>query len=225
MLALYGGTFNPVHVGHLHVANTVCERLGLTQLGLVLSARPPHRDPVPVEHRWQMLQLACADQPRLYADDREMRRTQASFTIDTLRNQRRRRPFEPLFWVIGMDSLLTFRSWYRWWRILDLAHLVVVRRPGYPLRLDSTLRAIVRRRGWIPSVGGVRRAGRSSSACRPPGVAGRIVLLEEPMLRVSSSAIRQQLQAEGGRAQQVLPSVADYITEHKLYNSVSEAQV
>jgi len=219
LLALYGGTFNPVHVGHLHVANTVCERLGLNhfgQLGLVLSARPPHRDPVPVEHRWRMLQLACADQPWLYADDREMRRSKASFTVDTLLNQRRRKPFEPLFWVIGMDSLLTFRSWYRWWRILDLAHLVVVRRPGYPLRLDSTLRAIVRRRGWIPS---------SSGTARPPGVAGRIVLLEEPMLRVSSSDIRHQLQSEGGRAQQVLPSIADYIAEHKLYNTVSEASV
>ncbi len=172
-----------------------------------------------------MLQLACADQPLLYADDREMRRTKASFTVDTLRNQRRRKPFEPLFWVIGMDSLLTFRSWYRWWRILDLAHLVVVRRPGYPLRLDSTLRAIVRRRGWIPSVGGASRAGRAGARSRPPGVAGRIVLLEEPMLRVSSSVIRHQLRTEGGRAQQVLPSIADYITEHKLYNSVSEAQV
>lgn len=219
MLALYGGTFNPVHIGHLHVANTVCERLGLSRLGLVLSARPPHRDSVPVEHRWQMLQLACADQPRLYADDREMRRAKASFTVDTLRNQRRRRPFEPLFWVIGMDSLLTFRSWYRWWRILDLAHLVVVRRPGYPLRLDSTLRAIVRRRGWVPP------AGTTGHSNRPPGVAGRIVLLEEPMLRVSSSAIRHQLQTEGGRAQQVLPCIANYITEHRLYNTLSEAPV
>jgi len=222
LLALYGGTFNPVHVGHLHVANTVCERLGLDRLGLVLSARPPHRDPVPVEHRWQMLQLACANQPRLYADDREMRRSKASFTVDTLLNQRRRKPFEPLFWVIGMDSLLTFRSWYRWWRILELAHLVVVRRPGYPQRLDSTLRAIVQQRGWIPTVDGVIGSRRSS---KPLGVAGRIIVLEEPMLRVSSSAIRGQLQTNGGRAADVLPSVADYITEHRLYSTLSEAQV
>lgn len=211
MIALYGGTFNPVHVGHLHVANTVCERLDLPELRLVLSARPPHRDPVPVEHRWQMLTLACAAQPRLQADDREMRRARASYTVDTLANERRRRVAAPVFWVIGMDSLLTFRSWYRWWRILDLAHLVVVRRPGYPLRLDPTLRSIVRRRGFIPPVGAI------GAASRPPGVAGRIVLLEEPMLRVSASGIRQQLRDTAGRATNVVPQVADYIEQHKLY--------
>ncbi len=211
MIALYGGTFNPVHVGHLHVANTVCERLGLSDMQLVLSARPPHRDPVPVEHRWRMLQLACAGYPHLHADDREMRRSRASYTLDTLTEERRRRPAEPLFWIIGMDSLLTFRSWHRWWRILDLAHLVVVKRPGYPLRLDPTLRAIVRRRGWEA------RSGLSRQHRAPPGLRGRIVLLDAPMLRVSASSIRQRLHQQGGRAQQVVPRVADYIEEHKLY--------
>lgn len=216
MIALYGGTFNPVHVGHLHVANTVCERLGLPNLHLVLSAHPPHRDPVPVEHRWQMLQLACKNQPHLLADDREMRRSKASFTVDTLLQERRRRPATPVYWVIGMDSLLTFRSWYRWWRILDLAHLVVVRRPGYPLRLDPTMRGIVRRRGFLP------RAGVAGRRNAPPGVAGRIVMLEEPMLPVSATQIRQQLREQAGREQDgrasfVVPAVADYIDEHKLY--------
>lgn len=211
MTALYGGTFNPVHIGHLHVADTVCGVLGLPELRLVLSARPPHRDPVPVEHRWQMLQLACDGEPRLLADDREIRRKRASYTVDTLRNERRRAPAKPLYWVIGMDSWLTFRSWYQWWRILDLAHLVVVRRPGYPVRLDPTLRSIVRRRGFIPSVS-ARGADR-----RPAGVAGRIVWLEEPMLRVSSSNIRTRLRDAGGRAPNVVPQVADYIEQHGLY--------
>ena len=195
---------------------------------MVLSARPPHRDSVPVEHRWHMLERACADEPRLVADDREIQRIKASYTLDTLRNQRRRAPHEPLFWIIGMDSLLTFRSWYRWWRILDLAHLVVVRRPGYPLRLDPTLRAIVRRRGWIPSAADRKRNN------IPSGVAGRILLLEEAMLRVSSSEIRRQLQKASaglatktntktkkrrGRAANVPPSIADYIEHHGLYRS------
>jgi len=211
LTALYGGTFNPVHTGHLHVANTVCEQLDLPELRLVLSARPPHRDPVPVEHRWQMLRLACAKQPRLKADDREMRRSRASYTVDTLGNERRHSVATPLYWVIGMDSLLTFRSWHRWWRILDLAHLVVVRRPGYPLRLDPGLRSIVRRRGFVPA------PDARGAARRPAGVAGRIVLLEEPMLRVSSSGIRAQVRASGGRAPHVVPQVADYIEQHGLY--------
>jgi len=213
LTALYGGTFNPVHVGHLHVASTVCERLDLPQVRMVLSARPPHRDPVPVEHRWRMLELACAPVAELVPDDREMRRAKASFTVDTLTNERRRNPAAALYWVIGMDSLLTLRLWYRWWRLLDLAHLVVVRRPGYALRLDPALRRIVRRRGWVPA------AGARGARARPPGVAGRIVLLEEPMLRVSASGIRQTLSERGGRAPHVASAVADYIASHRLYEN------
>ena len=200
------------------MAKILHARLGLTDLRLVLSARPPHRDPVPVEHRWQMLRLACEEHSWLHADDREVRRAEASYTVDTLANQRRQAPYQPLYWVIGMDSLLSFRSWYRWWRILDLAHLVVVPRPGYPLRMDTTLRSIMRRRGFSVS------ANRPVRDNRPPGVAGRILLLDDPMLPVSSTEIRQQLRTKGGRAPSVLPRIADYIEQQGLYSAPTEAK-
>lgn len=213
MIALYGGTFNPVHIGHLHVAATVADRLQLAEIRLVLSARPPHRDPVPVTHRMRMLELGCAEDDRFVADDREAQRSSASYTVDTLANARRRRPHSPIFWVIGMDSLLTLRSWHLWWRLLDLAHLVVVRRPGYPLHLDPVLRGLVQRRGFVPP-----RWARGRD-CRPRGVAGSIVMLEEPMLAVSASGIRQDLRQ--GRTEQgckqVVPAVANYIAQHRLY--------
>ena len=205
----------------MHVAATVADRLQLQQIRLVLSARPPHRDPVPVCHRWRMLELGCAEDERFVADDREVLRPAASYTIDTLTHERRRRPHDAIFWVIGMDSLLTLRSWYRWWRLLDLAHLVVVRRPGYSRQLDPVLRSLVARRGFVPPpwAGG--------DDCRPRGVAGSIVMLEEAMLPVSASGIRQDLRRQSiankehatARAKQVVPSVADYITEHGLYRS------
>ena len=158
----------------MHVATTVCEQLGVQNVRMVLSARPPHRDSVPVNHRWQMLQLACATDPRLIADDREMLRNKASYTVDTLRAERRRAPARPLFWVIGMDSLLTFTTWYRWWRILDLAHLVVVRRPGYPERLGPLLRSIVAARLWAVPAAAAERDARASAAwrCRENSYAG-----------------------------------------------------
>lgn len=217
MIALYGGTFNPVHVGHLHVAATVADRLQLPEIRLVLSARPPHRDPVPVGHRLQMLELGCAEDDRFVADDREVQRRKASYTVDTLINERRRHPYSAIYWVIGMDSLLTLRSWYQWWRLLDLAHLVVVRRPGYRLQLDPVLRGLVQHRGFVPP------PWARGSDCRPRGVAGSIVMLEEPMLAVSASSIRQDLRSCSGSVRQpvrdVTPAVADYIAQHELYRS------
>lgn len=215
MTALYGGTFNPTHNGHLHVARAVADQLGLASVNMVLSARPPHRDPVPVADRWAMLELACQVDPRLRPDDRELSRSEMSYTVDTLALARREKPWEPLYWVIGMDSLLTLTSWHRWWRILQLAHLVVVRRPGYRAGTAASLRRLAQRRLWHPP-SGVGKAGRQGDAAQPPGLAGRIVLLQQPMLAVSGTQIRDDARA-GRPLSGVLDNVADYINEHSLY--------
>ena len=82
MICLFGGTFDPIHLGHMHAALTVCEALSLDQVHMVLSAQPAHRDPTGAtsQQRWQMLELACESQPQLVADDREMRRSGPSYT-------------------------------------------------------------------------------------------------------------------------------------------------
>lgn len=211
MTALYGGTFNPIHQGHLQVARTVAQQLGLPRVNLVLSARPPHRDPVPVAHRWAMLELACQTDDRFWPDDRELSRSELSYTVDTLSLARRQTPWAPLYWVIGMDSLLTLTSWHRWWRILQLAHLVVVRRPGFRVGTAASLRRLAQARFWQPPQGG-------AIGSQPPGLAGRIVLLPQPMLPISSTGIRSAVRA--GRAPSgVLDSVANYISQHSLYQS------
>jgi nicotinate-nucleotide adenylyltransferase len=201
-----------VHNGHLHVARSVCDRLGLDAVHLVLSARPPHRDAVAWADRWAMLGLACANDSRLVADDREAHRNARSYTVDTLTLARRQAPSEQLFWIVGMDSLLALTSWYRWWRILQLAHLVVVRRPGYPLRLGAQLRHQVQRRLWR-STGRVTRRG---AALRPPTPAGRILFLEEEMLQVSATSIRATIN-NGSVAADLPETVSDYIQSCGLY--------
>ncbi|MEM7217166.1 MAG: nicotinate-nucleotide adenylyltransferase [Pseudomonadota bacterium] len=224
---LYGGTFNPVHRGHVEVATTAATVLGIERVHLVLSARPPHRQLVPVVHRWAMLRLACAADARLVADDTEVRRELAqldgdaadvaaarpSYTVDTLRALRLQTPDVPLYFLIGMDSLLTLASWYRWWRIVQLCHLVVLRRPGY--RLDALLPPIsqvLERRVFRPT----------ASLPRPRGAGGRIVLLDAPMPDVSSSAIRRALGADRQAALADVPAaVADYIRSAGLYRDAS----
>ena len=214
---LYGGTFNPVHRGHIQVATTAADVLGIERVHLVLSARPPHRRLVPVQHRWAMLQLACDADERLLADDSEVRRElsragaepRPSYTVDTLLKARQREPDVPLYFLIGMDSLLTLASWFQWWRILQLCHLVVLPRPGYERSaLKPPISAEVRRRGFRPQ----------PDAPRPRGAGGRIVLLDKPMPEISSSAIRRALAADEQTVLADVPeAVADYIRAQRLY--------
>ncbi len=213
MICLFGGTFDPVHFGHLHAARSVCESLGMSNIRLLLAARPGHRAApgAPVEHRWRMLELACAGDPRLRPDDREVRRARRtarpSYTVDTLEEVRTEAPDEPLFWVIGSDAFRGLPTWHRWHEVLDLAHLVVLRRPGVPLLLAGPLEALT-------------EARRTREV--PDGPAGRILILDVLMRSISSTAVRAAL-AEGAPTDHLLPAaVYTYISRHDLYGVRSD---
>ena len=204
MICLFGGTFDPVHLGHLHAAETVCAALDVPRVQLVLSARPSHRGTTgaAVGHRWRMLTLACAAHPRLQPDDREVRRSGPSYTVQTLEEVRRECPAGPICWVIGSDAFALLATWHRWRRVLELANLVVLRRPGHSLKLDETLSGLLRQRR-IDSVRDVD--------------AGGILVLTRRMRDVAAREIRATL-AAGGNVDHLLPEpVAAYIREHHLY--------
>ena len=207
MICLFGGTFDPVHRGHLHAALSVCEALGIDEIRLILSARPSHRKTpgATISQRWDMLCLACASDPRLRPDDREIRRARPSFTVDTLAELRAEHPREPLVWVIGSDAYALLPSWYQWQRVLELCHLLVLNRPGHALDLNDTMRRFT-----------------AAAMVTDPLVLesqshGRILVLERPMEQVSAEAIRAII-AAGGNADHLLPvAVATYIRTHSLY--------
>jgi nicotinate-nucleotide adenylyltransferase len=206
LICLFGGTFDPVHLGHLHAAEAVCQALDLSEISLVLSARPSHKDTTgaSVEDRWAMLSLACADRDRLRPDDREVHRPQLSFTVETLRELRARHPQTPLAWVIGSDAYALLPSWYEWREVLELANLVVLKRPGHSLNLDDTMRKLT-----------AAQQVDSLADCHHGG----ILLLDTPMREVSAEKIRAILRT-GGDAGHLLPGpVAIYIKEHGLYDS------
>ena len=213
MICLLGGTFDPVHLGHLHGARQVCIALGLRQINLVLSARPGHRDApgASVSHRWRMLQLACADDDRLVADDREIRRAakgeRPSYTVDTLEEIRRRAPDEQLLWVLGSDAFMELPTWHRWREVLNLAHLVVLQRPGASLAPSGELADLL-------------RTHRLSDP--PETLCGGIFCLEAEMQDVSASRVRAIL-AAGSSAGDLLPAtVCTYIKKHGLYGVFSD---
>lgn len=204
MICLFGGTFDPVHVGHIHAAATVCAALGLAEIRMVLSARPSHKRATgaSLDHRWEMLKLACEDHPELTPDDREMHRPRPSYTVETLEEILAEQPTESIAWVIGSDAFALLPSWHRWREVLELASLVVLSRPGHALQLSEEMAELT-------------AAHRLDSLENV--AAGGIVLLEEDMVEVAAEDIRAGL-AEGRDMSHLLPErVGAYIRQHGLY--------
>ncbi len=138
-MGIYGGTFDPVHHGHLRPALEVMEALALGEVCFVPNGRPPHRDSpgCTAEQRLQMLQAALAGQPGFSIDERELGRAGPSWTVDTLEQIRAEQGARPLCLIMGMDAFLGLPEWHRWQDLLALAHLVVMRRPGWKLPRDT----------------------------------------------------------------------------------------
>jgi nicotinate-nucleotide adenylyltransferase len=185
-VGLFGGTFDPVHIGHLRTAVELREQLGLQRVLLVPSARPPHRAPprASAADRFAMLAAAIGDEPGLVADDRELRRPGPSYTIDTLIELRAELgPAAILCLCVGMDALSGLAGWRRWREFTDFAHLVVAARPGWQAPASGPIAE------WLAA----RRVEDPRQLhCAPQG---RVLILELTLLPVSSSRIRADLAA------------------------------
>jgi len=209
----YGGTFDPIHLGHLAIARAAHDELRVP-VRLVPSADPPHRAPpgANAEQRAHMLALALQDEPGLCLDLRELTRAELSdrpsYTYDTLLELRRALgPERPIAWLLGADSFVALPSWHRWQDLLTLAHLVVAERPGASLEADLPAALAERLRGaWA------QQAGQLSQA-----PAGRVWRLRQPLRSESASEVRARI-ADGGDWRALLPAaVAGYVAAHGLY--------
>lgn len=205
---VFGGTFDPVHYGHLRSALELVERLQLERLRLMPSARPPHRDAplCSAAHRVAMVELAVAPEPRLTCDSRELHRSGVSYTIDSLIDLRAELSAEGgLCMVMGCDAVLGITGWHRWRELLDWAHIVIIARPGWALPRTGEVAQWLREHR-LDDCSGLRQ--------RP---AGGIVIEELRPLAISSTEIRHLL-AGGQSARYLLPqSVLDYMQTHQLY--------
>ncbi len=210
-ILLFGGTFDPIHLGHLRVCLEAGEALAADEVWLVPAATPPNRakPEVSAAARAQMLERALEGQSVMRSDLRELLRQEAgkpSYTIDTLRELRTEiGPTRPLVWLLGADQIARLDTWKEWQRLLDFAHLAVLSRPNSatpPHHVDAFLRA--------------HRAPKSDINTAP---AGFLVGVEVSQLAISATKVRAILKA-GQSARYLVPdSVLDYITEHRLYRS------
>ncbi|WP_295520243.1 nicotinate-nucleotide adenylyltransferase [uncultured Stenotrophomonas sp.] len=210
----YGGTFDPVHLGHLAIARAARDELQVA-VRMLPAADPPHRAApgATAEQRCRMLSLAIGDEPGLLLDRRELDRAardsgRPSYTVDTLRELRAELgPSRPLAWLVGADSLLALPAWNEWQALFGLAHFIVAERPGSPLR-DAVA-------GELGQALEGRWADNEQSLFASP--AGRVLRLHQPLRGESASAVRTQIAAGGPWRAMLPPAVADYVADQRLY--------
>jgi nicotinate-nucleotide adenylyltransferase len=218
-LGIFGGTFDPVHYGHLRAALDVKRALGLDELRLVPARDPPHRgEPsASAADRKAMLELALIEFPALALDTRELDRTGKSYTIVTLEELRREMPRRPIVLIMGVDAFAGLPSWHRWEALVDFAHIAVVTRPG--ASIDDALRGPLVRL-WHER----HREGPDQVETAP---AGTIFALSVTPHRISATAIRAALAGGKGGEAAVLhmlpPAVLAYIELHQLYRPGPDA--
>jgi len=193
-IGIFGGTFDPIHYGHLRTAFELLQALRLAEVRLVPAGRPPHRDPplCDADRRLEMLRAAAAEQPGFVVDDRELRRAGPSYTVTTLRELRAEAPARPLCLIVGMDAFLGLPQWHEWRALVELAHIVVAHRPGWSAPGHGPLGELLAQRG----------TGRVEDLHAAP--AGRIHVRAVTQLEISSSALRELIVA-GSDPRYLLP--------------------
>jgi nicotinate-nucleotide adenylyltransferase len=198
---LFGGSFDPVHVGHTTVAEHVAGRLGAARTIFVPARRSPHKSEPPVaspQHRVNMLSLAVARYPSFSVSRCELERLEPSYTYDTVADFRRRLPEAELFWLVGADTVASLPQWHRVADLMNLCEICVMSRGGLELpALDSL----------IPSLPAeaVRRL--------------KCNVVEAPAVPVSSTEVRRRLKAGLDVSKMLDPAVLEYIIRHKLYGT------
>lgn len=207
--ALFGGTFDPIHNGHLNVVNALAQEVNLKRVVVMPNNVPPHR-PQPEAspaQRAEMVRRAIADNPLFELDLREMARESPSYTVDTLAQLRAESgAAQPLAFIIGQDSLLSLHKWHRWEELLSLCHLLVCKRPGYENQMETPAL-----QQWLDA----HRTRDIRQLHDAP--AGSVWLADTPLFPVSATGIRERLH-QGDVVNDLLPAaVLTYINEEGLY--------
>lgn len=212
-LGLFGGTFDPVHFGHLRLAEESIAHLGLGEVRWIPAGQPPHRGTpeVTAVQRLAMVQRAIAGNARFSVDPAEVEAAAPSYTVQTLQRLRKEMGLErPLVLLVGADAFAGLSTWFQWRDLFALAHIAVSHRPGFPVEIaslpDELAAEFAQRR--FDDARGLRQAA-----------SGGIVTFAMTQLAISATQIRKLL-ANGLSARYLLPdSVLDYIDSHQLYKN------
>jgi nicotinate-nucleotide adenylyltransferase len=204
---ILGGTFDPIHCGHLAVADYVGKHCPLEKIHFIPCLEPPHRfkPQASAPQRLEMIKLAIADHPQWLANDIDYHRPGPSFMVDTLRILREQQPITPWCLILGMDVFNSFNQWREWQNILSLCHLIVVNRPGFSLPKAPWTQDLMSK----SVVTDPQQLTTSSS--------GQLLIMDMDPCDISATQIRHH--QINNLEETVPPAVFNYIKKHSLYNS------
>lgn len=223
-IGIFGGTFDPIHNGHLRLAEEMAAALNLREVRFMPSGQPPHR-PAPLtspQHRVEMVRRAIAGNSRFVLDEREVGVARISYTVNTLAELRSEvGPQQPLYLLLGADAFLGLSNWYEWRRLFELAHIGVAQRPGANLlqALPALLQDEVAARGSIEktALSAIGSSVADSNLAHSQRPAGTIMILEMTPLAISAQAIRAALAALQSVRYLLPDAVLDYLQQQQLY--------
>ncbi|MGZ8224752.1 MAG: nicotinate-nucleotide adenylyltransferase [Methylobacter sp.] len=235
MIGIFGGTFDPIHYGHLRSAVEVKDIFGLTEIRFIPGAKPPHREqPVAIAmRRLQMLELAIKNQPGLICDTREMEREGYSYTVDTLKSLRKEFPRESLLLFIGSDAFNNLTTWHQWQQLFDYAHIVVMTRPCFEIQeLDEIFKVTLARGGCKnesnridplkPSLENNFFKARQTEDIKELAhkTGGKLFFQRITQLDISATAIRKMISEKKNPGFLLPDAVIEYIKQHRLYEKL-----
>lgn len=211
--ALFGGTFDPIHYGHLRPVEALAKQVNLQKVILLPNHVPPHRpqpEASPIQ-RLEMVRLAIQGNPLFTIDTRELEKNSPSYTLETLIAFRQELgPRQPLAFIIGQDSLLSIHTWYGWDKLLDNCHLLVCSRPGYATHFSDPIM-----QNWLQQ----HKTENPDQLRHTPH--GYIFLADTPLVNISATEIRQNLSAglnsEKSCNELIPEAVMNYIKQQHLY--------
>ena len=214
LIGIFGGTFDPVHYGHLRIAEEVAEMIDVRKMHFIPAGRPRLRcsPEASLQHRAAMVGLAIQGNPRFILDEREIRRPGVSFSVESLRELKQELGEDTtLCFVTGADAFMNLASWHRWRELFELCHFIIAARPGHGLTenldiLSQELSAECARR-WVSRVDSLRHA-----------TSGKIFIAQTTLLDISATVIRARV-AAGKSIRYLIPDAAlDYIAVNHLYS-------
>jgi nicotinate-nucleotide adenylyltransferase len=213
-IGILGGTFDPIHHGHLRLAQEALEQCGLVAVHFIPSGTPPHRDApyASAQQRLDMVRLALHDNPAFTLDEREVHRTAPCYTVNTLTELRAELGMHrPLCLLMGGDAFLMLHTWHEWKRLFELAHIVVMQRAGgRPLGNAINEADVALRSEYYARLAPSPRALRDAPA-------GAILVADMPALEISATDIRRRCSEERDTRYLLPDAVANYIQSHHLY--------
>ncbi|MCL1113830.1 nicotinate-nucleotide adenylyltransferase [Shewanella basaltis] len=205
-IGILGGTFDPIHLGHINPALDVKQQLNLDQVWLMPNHIPPHKNTTMVSslHRLEMVKLVCEHYPEFQLCDIEINRDTTSYSVTTLTLLTQQYPQYEFFFIMGMDSFIQLPLWYQWQSLFSLCHIALCQRPGWTIDTHSEMaKQLLLRQAYVSD--------------NDQSKHGKIYRIDSQLIDISSTEIRQRLHQHTDTQSVLHPSTRAYIEQHQLY--------